>query len=85
MPGLGHVQEVHDLGRAVALLWQAEAITKKGHRVVVSVMNASRPIRGTLLEVGDDGLVLEVQGSERIGVSYKRISAIDLEETAREE
>lgn len=84
VPGLGPVQEVRDLGRAVALLWQAEAATKTGRRVIVSVMNASRPIPGTLIEVTDDGLVLEVEGSERIAVSYKRISAIDTEEAPGE-
>jgi hypothetical protein len=63
VPGLGHVQEVRDLGRAIALLWQSEAAIHMGRRVVISVMNASRPIPGTLLDVTDDGLLLEVEGS----------------------
>ena len=61
------------------MLWQAEADMKKGRRVIVSVMSASRPIPGRLVDVGDDGIVLEVEGPERITVSYKRISAIDIE------
>ncbi len=79
VPGLGPVQEVRELSRTTALLWQAEADIKKGRRVVVSVMNASRPIPGKLVDVGDDGIVLEVEGPERITVSYRRISAIDIE------
>src|SRR5713226_3503718 len=63
VPGLGHVQEVRDLGRAIALLWQSDAAIHMGRRVVISVMNASRPIPGTLLDVTDDGLLLEVEGS----------------------
>jgi hypothetical protein len=79
VPALGPVQEVRELSRATALLWQAEADMKKGRRVIVSVMSASRPIPGKLVDVGDDGIVLEVEGPERITVSYKRISAIDIE------
>ena len=79
VPGLGPVQEVRELSRTTALLWQAEADIKKGRRVIVSVMNASRPIPGKLVGVGDDGIVLEVEGPERITVSYRRISAIDIE------
>lgn len=79
VPGLGPVQEVRELSRATALLWQAEADIKKGRRVIVSVMNASRPIPGRLVDVGDDGIALDVEGPERITVSYKRISAIDIE------
>ena len=80
--GIGPIQEVRDLGRTTALLWKAEAAAHLGHRVVLSVMNASRPIPGTLLGATDDGLLLEVAGSERITVSYKRISAIDPEQPA---
>mgnify|MGYP001612113123 FL=1 len=79
VPGLGPVQEVRELSRTTALLWQAEADLKKGRRVIVSVMNASRPIPGKLVDVGDDGIVLEVEGPERITVSYRRISAIDID------
>jgi hypothetical protein len=82
VPGLGHVQEVRDLGRAIALLWQSEAASHMRRRVVISVMNASRPISGTLLGATDDGLLLEVEGSERITVSYQRIAAIDAEQAS---
>ena len=50
--------------------------------MVLSVMNASRPIPGKLLGATDDGLLIEVAGSERITVSYKRISGIDPEQPA---
>ena len=82
MPGLGPIQEVRDLGRTTALLWKTEAAAHVGRRVVLSIMSASRPIPGTLLGATDDGLLLEVAGSERITVSYKRISALDPEQPA---
>lgn len=77
VPGLGAIKEVHDLGRAMAMLWQAEAAAFKGRRVIISVMNVPRQIAGTLVEVTDEGLFLETEGAERVAVSYKRLSAID--------
>ncbi len=77
VPGLGAIQEVHDLNRAMVVLWQAEAAPHKGRRVAVSVMN-SPPINGTLIELTDDGLLVETDGAERVAVSYHRISAIDV-------
>ncbi len=84
VPGLGAIQEVHDLSRAMAVLWQAEAAVYKGRRVAISVLNSPQPIIGTLIELTDDGLLLETDSSERLAVSYNRISAIDTEESPAE-
>ena len=81
MPGLGAIREVHDLRRATALLWQAEAAAYKGRRVVVSVMNSPRPITGTLTELTEEGLLIQLEGSERVVAAYNRISAIDAEDS----
>jgi hypothetical protein len=83
VPGLGAIQEVHDLSRAMAVLWQAEAAVYKGQRVVVSVLNAAQPTIGTLIGLTDDGLLLQTEdGSERVAVGYSRISAIDATESS---
>ena len=81
VPGLGAIREVHDLRRATALLWQAEAAAYKGRRVVVSVMNAPRPITGTLTELTEEGLLIQLEGGERVVAAYNRISAIDAEDS----
>lgn len=80
VPGFGAIREVHDLRRATALLWQAEATAYKGRRVVVSVMNSPQPMIGTLVELTEDGLVIQTAGSERLVAAYNRISAIEEEE-----
>jgi len=77
VPGLGAIQEVHDLGRAMALLWKGEAAGLTGRRVLVSVRNVPRPIAGTLIEVTDDGLLLETERAERVAVHYTRLASID--------
>jgi hypothetical protein len=82
VPGFGAIREVHDLRRATALLWQAEASAYKGRRVLVSVMNSSRPIAGTLVELTEDGLLIQTEGSEQILAAYNRISSIDEEESS---
>ena len=81
VPGFGAIREVHDLRRATALLWQAEAAAYKGRRVVVSVMNSPRPITGTLTELTEEGLLLQLEGGERVVAAYNRISAIDAEDS----
>ena len=81
VPGLGAIREVHDLRRATALLWQAEAAAYKGRRVVVSVMNSPRPITGTLTELTEEGLLIQLEGGERVVAAYNRISAIDAEDS----
>ncbi|PYM35847.1 MAG: hypothetical protein DME15_05600 [Candidatus Rokuibacteriota bacterium] len=81
VPGFGAIREVHDLRRATALLWQAEAAAYKGRRVVVSVMNSPRPITGMLTELTEEGLLIQLEGSERVVAAYNRISAIDAEDS----
>ena len=76
MPGLGAIREVHDLSRAMGVLWQAEAAGYKGRRVVVSVLSAPLPVVGTLIELTDEGLLVQTDRG-RIAVSFDRISSID--------
>jgi hypothetical protein len=79
--GFGAIREVHDLRRATAVLWQAEAAAYKGRRVSVSVMNSPRPITGTLTELTEEGLLIQLEGGERVVAAYNRISAIDAEDS----
>ena len=58
MTGLGAIREVHDLSRAMGVLWQAEAAGFKGRRVAVSVLSSPRPVIGTLIELTDEGLLV---------------------------
>jgi hypothetical protein len=83
VPGIGTIQEVQDLSQAMAVLWKAEAAALQGRQVLVSVINSSQPIVGALIEVTDDGLLLE-QGAGLVGVSYTRISAIEAENSSSE-
>ncbi len=79
VPGLGAIREVHDLARAMAVLWQAEASAVKGRRVLVSVMTSGAPVAGILVDVSDGGIVLETEAGEHVAVGYERISSIDPE------
>jgi hypothetical protein len=83
--GLGAIREVHDLSRAMGVLWRAEAIAYKGRRVAVSVLSSPRPVIGTLIELTDEGLLVQTDGSGRVAVSFTRISAIDAGELATED
>ncbi len=85
VPGLGTIREVHDLGRVMGVLWRAEAAGHRGRRVAVSVLSSPRPIIGTLIELTDDGLILETDASGRLAVSFNRVSAIDAEESSTDE
>ena len=82
--GLGAIREVHDLSRAMGVLWQAEAAGFKGRRVAVSVLSSPRPVIGTLIELTDEGLLVQTDRSERVAVSFNRISAIDADESPAE-
>ena len=84
IPGMGQVGEVHafltpleDLGA----VWRAEAEPHIGRCVLVSVMNAVEPIDGVLTQVAHDGLLLDRNG-QRVGITYRRISAIELDPAA---
>ena len=77
IPGLGMIQEVDDLSRAMAKLWMGEAIAYKGRRVALSIMNSRVPITGTLVDLTADGLLIDQDGSKQVAVSFSRLSGID--------
>jgi hypothetical protein len=81
VPGIGAIREFGKVALAVDQLqsvWKAEATPHVGRRVLVSVRNSARPIAGTLAQVTDDGVLLD-QSGEQMAVSYRRISAIELD------
>lgn len=81
VPGIGDVQEVQDLSRAMALLWMSEATVLKGQRVSISILSAPRPVTGTLVDVADGGLVIQPDGAAApIILGYGRVAAIDREQ-----
>lgn len=84
VPGFGAIREVGDLSRAMVVLWQAEAALYKGRRVVVSALRSPRPIIGTLIELTDDGLLVQTDESGHVAVSFDRISAITAEKSPEE-
>ena len=76
VPGVG---PIHEFDQIAEMLWsasRAKAEPYVGQRVQVSVRNATRPIAGIVLEVTNDGVLLEEHGRE-VGISYRRISAIE--------
>lgn len=84
IPGMGHVGEVHTFLaplEQLSTVWRAEAESHVGRHVLVSVMNAAEPIVGVLTQVADDGLLLDRDG-ERVGITYRRISAIEADPEA---
>ena len=76
VPGIGPIQEFHKVAETLWPVWKAKAEPYLGQRVLVSVNNSSRPIAGRVLEVTTDGVLLEEDGRQ-VGVSYRRISAIE--------
>ena len=79
VPGLGAIEEVQNLNRAMAALWQGEAEAFKGRRVVISIVNSPRPISGTLVMLSHDGLLIQTDRQDHVPVGYSRIAAIDAE------
>jgi len=77
VPGLGMIQEVDDLSRAMAKLWMGEAMAYQGRRVALSIMNSRVPITGTLVDLTQDGLLIDQDGGGQVAVSYSRLSGID--------
>jgi len=77
VPGLGMIQEVDDLSRAMAKLWMGEAVAYQGRRVALSIMNSRVPIVGTLVDLTPDGLLIDQDGGGQVAVSYSRLSGID--------
>jgi len=77
IPGLGMIQEVDDLSRAMAKLWMGEALAYKDRRVALSIMNSRVPITGILIDVTSEGLLVEQDGGKQVAVSFGRLSGID--------
>jgi hypothetical protein len=76
LPGFGNIREFGEVTRTMGALWQPEAKAHLGHRVQISVANSPEPLVGTLSEVSDDGLVLDLP-DEPIAIAYRRITAIE--------
>ena len=77
IPGLGMIQEVDDLSRAMAKLWMGEAMAFKDRRVAVSIMNSRTPITGTLVDVTYEGLLIDQDSGKQVAVAFSRLSGID--------
>ena len=80
VPGMGRITELTPSdGAALSdldLMWKAEAEPLLGRRVLVAVRNAADPIKGTLYQVTEDGVILDQRGA-KFGISYTRVSAIE--------
>jgi hypothetical protein len=76
LPGIGNIREFGEVTRTMGALWQREAKAHIGRRVQISVANSREPLVGTLSEVSDDGLILELP-DEPIAIAYRRITAIE--------
>jgi hypothetical protein len=76
LPGFGNIREFGEVTRTMGALWQREAKAHLGRRVQISVANNREPMVGTLSEVSDDGLILELP-DEPIAIAYRRITAIE--------
>jgi len=76
LPGIGNIREFGEVTRTMGALWQREAKALLGRRVQISVANSREPLVGTLSEVTDDGLILDLP-DEPIAIAYRRITAIE--------
>jgi hypothetical protein len=76
LPGFGNIREFGEVTRTMGALWQPEAKAHLGRRVQISVANSPEPLVGTLSEVSDDGLILDLP-DEPIAIAYRRITAIE--------
>ena len=81
VPGIGPIQEFDQIAELLWFVTKAKAEPHLGRRVVVSVKNSPQPIAGTVLDVTNDGVLLEQNGRE-VGVSYRRISAIEVDRSS---
>jgi hypothetical protein len=78
VPGIGPIQEFDQVAEMLWPVTKAKAERYVGRRVLVSVKNSPHPIAGTVLDVTNDGVLLQDNGQE-VGVSYRRISAIEVD------
>src|SRR5256712_11219239 len=56
VPGLGTIQEVHDLGRVMGVLWRGDTARHPGRRGALSLLCSPPPSIGALIELTRDGL-----------------------------
>jgi len=81
VPGMGRITELTppDAGGLGDLdsMWKAEAEPLLGKRVLVAVRNTADPIKGTLAQVTDDGVMIDQDDGSKVGISYHRMSAIE--------
>jgi len=84
VPGMGRITELKPATAsalsAVDSMWRAEAEPLLDKRVLVTVRNAHDPMKGILVQVTQDGLILDQNGT-RVGISYTRVSAIETDTT----
>ena len=76
LPGIGNIREFGEVTRTMGALWQREAKAHLDRRVQISVANSREPLVGTISEVSDDGLILELR-DESIAIAYRRITSIE--------
>lgn len=81
VPGIGPIQEFDQVAEMLWSVSKAKAEPYLGRRVLVSVRNSRHPIAGTVLEVTNDGVLLEENGRQ-VGISYRRISAIEADRSS---
>jgi hypothetical protein len=81
IPGIGVIQEFGDFADmfgGLTTFWRAEAEPHVGRRVLVSVRNSPQPVEGVLVQVTDEGVLVDQDGAN-VAVSYLRMSAIEVE------
>jgi hypothetical protein len=84
VPGMGRITELKPAAASALSdldsMWRTEAEPLLGKRVLVAVRNAPDPMKGSLAQVTQDGLILDQNGT-RVGISYTRVSAIEADTT----
>ncbi len=84
IPGMGRITELTPADASALseldAVWRAEAEPLLDTRVLVAVRNATDPMRGILVQVTQDGLILDQNGT-RVDISYARVSAIETDAT----
>ena len=80
VPGMGRITELKPADASALSdldsMWRAEAEPLLGKRVLVAVRNAPDPMNGILAQVTQDGVILDQSGT-KVGISYRRVSAIE--------
>lgn len=87
MPVFGAIREVEPIRETdmmagaveqLRMVWETEAQPHLGRRVSISVRNSPEPIVGTLSQITENGLLILDRDSQKVGISYRRISAIEV-------